>query len=117
MVLYSYHRYHNSTEEFGFRLIPEAEYVDHLSFLSQVEYQGNSPKAIVAWGADMGYYYDAFETDEDGEYVRQSASYQRVRDAFNSELDPGQSIQDYMIELNPQIYGRLRDAAETADAG
>ena len=107
VVLYTYHRYHNS-REYGYEIIPRSEYVNHIAYLmGDVEYEGRRPAAVVAWGAEAWYHERAILLDENLQYVYTGEPWDRVRATFRPRY---RARRDDQGVHGPAVPDRLRAA-------
>jgi hypothetical protein len=109
VLMYVQPRYHNSTEEWGFKLIPAEELANHVRSLMMVEHEGRRPAGVVLWGADQ-YYHRTAQLRDGGRYRFSGASWDRIRARFAEEMEPGETIDQYLGRRNPEIYRVVAEA-------
>lgn len=112
VLLYCYHRYHNSTERWGGRLIPEEELIAHVKHLMAVEHEGRRPVGVVAWGAEAYYYRESFARKPDRSFKHTGADWERRRAAFTQEKERGLAPGEYHDSVNSHVlsvYARALD--------
>jgi hypothetical protein len=104
---YFWHRHHNSTPQWGFQLIPSNEFRAHINHMVDVvNHNGVYVDGIVAWGAES-YYHTAGFRDNDPDYCGWNEcgdDWDRIRAAYTSEMNPGETIEEYLARLMPRVY-------------
>ncbi len=105
---YTHHRYHNSTVQYGYQLIPRDEHVEHMRNLVQ-----HGADGVIAWGGDRSNFVNAWKREPDGQFTNVGSSWDRIRQAWRDETGGGndpsvEEIEGYLFDvLYPEVHDRL----------
>jgi hypothetical protein len=108
VLAFTHHRYHMSTAIYGYRLIPDPEYLDHMRNAVRAGVDG-----IVAWGGDRSKFINAWKRKPDGQFEFTGEVWDRIREAWRTEQpgvqDPVASqVDTYLFQyLYPSLHERL----------
>lgn len=103
-------RYHNSTEQWGFRTIPDDEFRTHLNGLIDSRFDGSQIAGLCVWGADPYYYRTSQLKRDDGTFLYIGAKWDRIRTAYAREMGED-SFERYIEKRYERIYTTMNEVA------
>ncbi len=106
-----WHRYHDSTPQWGFKRIPGDEFVDHVRNLVHTEYNSDRIDGIMAWGQERYWYTSSHQRNADGAFLKTGTGWDRIRERFATEVPAGQTFDAFYEQLLNETYCRLAEAA------
>jgi hypothetical protein len=102
---YIWPRWHDSNAQWGFKLIHEPEFKEHVKSCFQTSWNGDRADGIVWWGADRYYRNIALQNLSPGHPLY--ALNQRLIGIFNAEIPPGVSDEEHFNTIHARTLNQL----------
>ena len=102
---YIWARWHDSNAEWGYKLIHELEFKEHVKSCFQTSWNGDRADGIVWWGGD--FYYRGLSLQNLAPGHPLEAVSQRLRDIFDAEIPAGMTDHNHFNMIHSKILNQL----------